>query len=83
MSKQLTIVALADILGITPAAVARYCRRHGIEVTKVRGPDGRYRNAVTVEDAEDIIDRRRPFSDSPEVIDRLRDRASRPPPWER
>ncbi len=79
MSK-LTIVALAEILGITPAAVARYCRRHDIAVTKVRGRDGRHRNAVSVKDAERIIDSRQIFEDDTAVIKRLRDRAGTAPP---
>lgn len=69
-----TVVALAEILRITPDGIAKYCRRHRIELLKVRGPDGRHRNALTVTDAERIVDRYRYFEDSLDVLDGLRRR---------
>ena len=62
-----TVVSLAEILGMSPDYLAQYCRRNRILLEKVRTANGRWLNAISVEDAEEITDSRSSFRDDPAV----------------
>ena len=61
------VVSLAEILGMSPDYLAQYCRRNRILLEKVRTANGRWLNAISVEDAEEITDSRSSFRDDPAV----------------